>query len=752
MFRKAILVTLIGFLIALAPRGPVHANEYKVSVFNFGTLNIEASGLGTSVTNGLISTLKSNPSICILDRKDLETFLSLNDLQQNDQLDNVVNIGSRLGLDFIVVGSVSKRGSAIQVKCSLVQVDKKKEVYSTQVRAFGESALTAEVAKLGSLLIAALTRNDPGEKGAQADAGGKREGTCPGGFQSIPGNKKITLRWQTISGFTAAGHEVYRGLNQNGPFARMGQTEQMEYIDQNVENNVEYFYRIRAYDKSGRLSEFTGVLSARTDFAPNAPIILKTEGRSRSILIVWAPNPSKCLDTSRLSGYKIYRAGTEEGPYQEANKLLLTDITENADGRIYYRATKLPDGQTYYYRLAAFNEKGIESELSHPVKGATFPCVPPVNVTGNLIREVKINWTGVQAPFLAAYNIYRSTKSDGDFVKIKKINLSEANSQYQYADLDSLGDKTKYYYQITAEDDLGMETGPSPVAFAVTRDIPPQPEKFIARSGLVKKVELTWQASPQEEVEGYNIYWSWEKEGSYQLLKKVSGRENASFLDDSRGFDQIADGKACYYRLCAYNKVQAESKPATAMATTKPRPQKPGGLKGTQAKIKEVPLQWTSSPEKDISLYQIYRASGESENFSNIGQSGTPSFTDAGLKDGATYRYKIQAKDTDGLLSDFSEVIAVATKPKPRPPENLQGKYDDAKAELTWSSGREADVSAYVVYEKTFMGVQKIADVKTTRYQDSSIGKGKNKTYVVSAVDKDGLESDASTELTVSAK
>lgn len=751
MFKKAILSAILLFLIIFTEAGMIHAGEYKLSVFNFGTVNFEASGLGTSVTNALIGALKTNPFLSIIDRKDLETFLNLNDLQQNDQLDNVVHIGSRLGLDFIVVGAVSKRGSAININCSLIQIDKKKEVYSTRVTASGESTLTAEVGKLGSTLIEVLTQTNSVEQGPSGDGGDATTG-APDNCQGIPGNKKITIRWQSIPGFAAAGYEVYRALNQNGPFALLGQTDKTEYYDQNVENNITYYYKARAYDKLSRLSGFTPVVSARTDFAPNAPIILKTEGRSKSILIVWAPNPSESQDTSRLVGYKIYRADSEDGPYLEANKLLLNDVAENGDGKIHYRATGLPDGHTFFYRLAAFNEKGIESELCYPVKGTTFPVITAINTVSNLIREVKLRWTGIQSPFLVAYNIYRSTKSDGGFVKIKKINASDSSNQYEYADIEGLGDKTTYYYYLTAEDDLGVETSPSPVKIAVTRDIPPQPEKFMARSALVKKVELTWQAAKQEEVEGYLIYWSMEREGQYTLLKKISGRDNNSFVDDSRGFEQLSDGKTYYYRLSAYNKVDAESKPAQANATTKPRPKKPAGLKGTSSKIKEVPLAWQANPEKDISLYYIYRATGDSDSFSGIGEAKTSPYTDKNLKDGVTYRYRIQAKDNDGLLSDHSDVISVTTKPKPKSPENLQGKYEAGKAELTWSPNKETDISHYVVYEKVFMGVEKIAEAKTTNYSDGSIVKGKNKNYVVSAVDKSGLESEVSAELTVSAK
>jgi len=146
------------------------------------------------VTNTLVSVLKNNPSISLLDRKDLENFLSSNDLQQNDQLDNVVNIGSRLGLDFIVVGSVEKRGSAINVNCSLIQIDKKAEVYNARVRAFGEAALNTEIVKLGSMLTAVLARGSAA--GPAAGSGESVVVSVPINFQKIPGNRKIILRWQ----------------------------------------------------------------------------------------------------------------------------------------------------------------------------------------------------------------------------------------------------------------------------------------------------------------------------------------------------------------------------------------------------------------------------------------------------------------------------------------------------------------------------------------------------------------------------
>jgi len=54
---------------------------------------------------------------------------------------------------------------------------------------------------------------------------------------------------------------------------------------------------------------------------------------------------------------------------------------------MHYRDKQLPCGTSYLYRLAAFNEKDIESELCHPVKGTVLASIASVNVQSGLIRE-----------------------------------------------------------------------------------------------------------------------------------------------------------------------------------------------------------------------------------------------------------------------------------------------------------------------------------------------------------------------------
>ena len=764
MLKKIVLlfgVSLISFCFAY------RAEASKVSVFNFATLNMESSGLGTEVTNMLANTLKDNASISLLDRKDLETFLNFNDLQQNDQIDNVAKIGAKLGLDFIIVGYVEKRGSNIATNCKVIQIDTKQVVYNGRVTAMGETALKTEITKLGYLIIREIN------KVAKAGSDEKLLASCPPNLQKFPGTKKISLRWLEIPDFAVSGYAVFRALDKDGPFAMLGQTDTREYTDHNVESSTIYYYKVRGFDKSGRPSQFTDVISASTDFAPNSPIILKTEGRAKSIQIIWVPNPTKSGDKSQLAGYKIYRSKNEEGHYKELTKIATSELNYGREGKIYYQDKELYDSETFYYKIIAFNEKGIESDFCYPIKGTSLPIITSMTAQSNLIREVKLSWSNITSAFIAAYNIYRSSKADGNFIKIKQIPSARGDGYIlTYSDEDDLGDKIKYFYRIAIEDDWGVETSPSSIVSAITRDIPPQNQKLKARGGLVKKVELTWTAATEEEVEGYNIYCSTEKDGKYILLKNIPGRENISYVDKYRGYEKfgdafgekiaaqiadkvgttLADNQTYYYRLTTYNKGSAESLPDFAFAKTKPCPQKTVGIKGISLKPREVPLTWNANPEQDISIYHIYRSSEEKGDFVKVGKSEKISYVDTGLKDGVKYFYKIQAEDQDGLLSDSSDIISVNTKPKPKPPASLKGTYKNGKAEILWAPNKESDISHYIIYEKKYFSAEKIVETKSANFTDSTIEKGSDRKYVIKAVDSDGLESEFSAELLISSK
>lgn len=135
---------------------PAAGLPVKVCIFRFGVRNIEASGYGPTLANLLNGALREHPEITLLGLRELEEFLSLNDLQQNDDVENIANIGVRLGLNYVVAGNVEKRGSLIIINYKLVRVNERRTIFTHQSRISGEAALAGDIGKVGGLLWDAI--------------------------------------------------------------------------------------------------------------------------------------------------------------------------------------------------------------------------------------------------------------------------------------------------------------------------------------------------------------------------------------------------------------------------------------------------------------------------------------------------------------------------------------------------------------------------------------------------------------------
>ena len=745
-----IFLSLIFITLALYPV-PAHSYKAKIAVFNFNILNLDASGYDATVTNILINFLERTASLNILNRKELEAFLSLNDLQQNDDLSNVVNIGNRLGLDMIIVGSVKKTGPVIEIICKIAKIAEKSFLYDKKLRSFGDSGLREEIRRL-SLDISKVIALDMGK--VKLPSPGKDILKAPINIVSRPGSSKISLHWEDSPGSKSAGYKIFRSQSKEGPFIKIAQVTQAEYADKGLEKNAVYYYRVKAFDTKNGESDFSKTIHAETALTPSPPIILNTEPHVKSIKIIWSPNPIKSADPSKIMGYKLYRAKTEMGPYEEAANLLGKDLGLGIDTtldklfKINYLDKNLADGEEYYFKVSAYNEKNLESDLSIPIVGKCLPVVKGVLAEGDMIRQIKVSWNAATSEHVKGYFIYRSTSREDGFTKIKKIWDREIHN---FLDNKGLKDKTNYYYRVSLFEDSEKEGSMSDVVSAITKGKPPIPEGLRAKSGIAKKVKLTWNVSPEEEVRGYKLYRSIQREGEYAPIGKISNREKSEYLDKGTYDKPLTDNTTYYYRLTSYNKVDVESKTTEIVsAITKPRPIRPSRFGGECLHVKEIPLFWQPNPENDIIKYHIFMSSGEDKDFSEVAcVKGKASYVDKGRKDGWEYRYKIKAEDKDCLISDFSDTITIRTKPKPRAPEGLNAVLEGAKMILTWSANTEPDIVSYNVFEKGFFGLTKVGTVKEPRFIKAGPKPGKSKDYVVTAFDRDDLESEPSQPITV---
>ena len=133
--------------------------KVNVSVFHFTPLSIDAATYGITVTNTLINDSKMQSSFTVLGRKDLEFFLSTNNLQQNDQIDSIIEIGTRLGLNFVIAGNIVKRGSIIVTECKVINIAQRNIIFTNKFTSTGEANLINNVTKMSNSIIEVILRS-----------------------------------------------------------------------------------------------------------------------------------------------------------------------------------------------------------------------------------------------------------------------------------------------------------------------------------------------------------------------------------------------------------------------------------------------------------------------------------------------------------------------------------------------------------------------------------------------------------------
>lgn len=131
----------------------------NVAIFHFTPLSMDASHYGITVTNTLINSPGMQSAFLVLPRKDLELFLSANNLQQNDQVDNMIDVGSRLGMNFVIAGTITKRGSTITTSYKIASVARRGVIHKGQFTSSGEADLIHHVEKMSEDVIAVIRRS-----------------------------------------------------------------------------------------------------------------------------------------------------------------------------------------------------------------------------------------------------------------------------------------------------------------------------------------------------------------------------------------------------------------------------------------------------------------------------------------------------------------------------------------------------------------------------------------------------------------
>ncbi len=563
----------------------------------------------------------------------------------------------------------------------------------------------------------------------------------PLGLPSAPDNLVVSvidggsvqLSWNAPAwnNFEMVRYVIYRSTVP-GEEVLVGDTTELDYTDGDLVLNTTYCYKVRALNAVGP-GPLSGEVSNTTIGVPSAPVITGVVSGDGFVNLTWS---ASTFDGHRaIEGYYV-RYGTNP-EFFESTYLASMDL--------YYNATGLANGTTYFFAVYATN--GIyESEDSVTVSAVpkTLPSAPAIINSSTGVRTICLNWT---APYdggdaLTGYDLYYGM-TEADYTDV--VHLGVVNSYT----LTGLADSTKYYFAVCAKNGVG--DGPlSGERNGTTYAPPTAPVAFIASDDGCLNVSWTTPDS-SAAIDGYYLYRG-AISGELALYQTLGA---VNFYNDT----DVSNGQAYFYQVRAFSAAGDGALSSEVIAIPARAPTQPLDLI-TDGGIEVIYLNWSAPADMGggVLNYTVYRGptTGEMEPIVMIGN--VTSYIDSDVIVGVTYYYGIVASNWAGT-GPASEIASESTIYPPSPPTFLTATAHVDYVHLTWAvpSPGNSPLLGFRIYRSTTSGEETLLIeilMPPTHgpmgmgysYDETNVVNGTLYYYKVTAFNR-GYESDLSSEV-----
>lgn len=246
---------------------------------------------------------------------------------------------------------------------------------------------------------------------------------------------KIVLRWDEVCG--SYGYEIYKSTKKDTRgelYYTVSTGEVTSFSDESVQAGERYYYTLRAFRELDGIRHYSEYTKQHGEFAKlDAPEnVDASRWTYNTIDLTWKK-------VKNSEGYRIYRSTSENGEYKRVTTVTNANTVE-------YRDEVPTCGKKYYYKVAAYmmidgeKQNGIYSKA---VWARTAPKkIRILDKSVSKSQSITLKWE--KSNGAKGYEIYRSTKKNGEYKKVKTVEsadtLSWTNSK--------LDDKTTYFYKI----------------------------------------------------------------------------------------------------------------------------------------------------------------------------------------------------------------------------------------------------------------------------------------------------------------
>lgn len=530
-------------------------------------------------------------------------------------------------------------------------------------------------------------------------------------------SKNLEIRWKEIK--NASGYQIYRREASESSYKEIrtitsGTTT--KYVDTVPKNNVKYYYKIRALDKSSIMQGYGAFSGAKYGIGVGKTKITSTESVSdKNLKVTW--NKVK-----GASAYKVARSTRKNDSYKMVAYIKNGNTTSYTD--------EVPDNtKTYYYKILAVNtvagKTGYSGWSTNAVSGKIIGMVTGFSANAYSETAVQLKWRKVSGA--SGYRIARSVTKDKGYKVIATVKSSVSS----YKDTKAAADK-QYYYKIEAINNLNGKSGytePKTVKTIKKTSI------NYARSFNSSSIEVNWKAV--NEAYGYRVRRSTSKNGTYTTVAALKGKNSLTYRDTN-----VKTGNKYYYVVEVISMVSGNrgySGASTAIAGK--------ALERTVITSRRtdrganIILAWNKVA--DATGYQISRKEGTDGKYQvvgNITDGNITKYTDPTGDTGKTYYYSVRAyRRARGRIGYASYSGAKEAWTLDRADIVKVSSSSGESVALRWNGINRA--GGYRIQRSTsansgFNTIKQISSQNITNYTDKTVTAGKVYYYRVAALNE----------------
>ena len=587
---------------------------------------------------------------------------------------------------------------------------------------------------------------------------------------------RVILSWSAVDDDALIGYDVYRSSRSDTGFERLQGTEgnsfttgRTSYTDSSLAAGELAYYRVQAVGRDGVFSELSAFASGEAnsdETAPGVPRSLSAvadQGASR-ITVRWSAPLADTDggDLTGIAGYVLLRAEGAGGSPLPVDTLA-ADVREYLDSGL-----KALTG--YSYALLAFDEAGNQGPQAATAPTTTAGVERPTSVRASAgIGRIVLSWNPVDDSELAGYDVFRATRSDGDYTRLTGSEGGDLTTgRTSYVDSNLAGGSLFFYkVQAVAGNGLRSEMSVFTGAEAMSDESAPGAPRNVAAVAAEDnpdEITLGWSA-PLTDAEGGDLTGL----SGFVIFRTEGTTEAFTPVDTvAAGVRRYVDGglkalTAYTYAVVAFDADGNESPQTRSNVTQTAGLPVPAGLQATD-EVGRILLSWFAVDNSDLAGYDVYRSTSSDGEFVALAgadgssfTTGRTTFVDSNLAGGTLLFYKVQAVGSNGLrseLSSFTSGEAQGDESSPGQPRNVSAVADEddsGRISVGWSApvtdsdgGALTGLAGYVLLraegtDGAFLLVDSLS-AETREFADTGLRALTDYRYALSAYDDSGNE------------